>query len=69
MLLRILKKRKSIRLINCNKFNSINKKHYLFLENAFLSQDSNSTLLNNKLKIVTRKKPTPSQIKQSKICI
>ena len=63
---KILKKRKSIRLVNCDKFNSKNKKHYLFLENAFLSQDSNSTLLNNKLKIVTGKKPTPSQLKSLK---
>ena len=63
---KILKKRKSIILVNCNKFNSINKKHYLFLENAFLSQDSNNTLLNKKLKIVTRKKPTPGQLKSLK---
>ena len=63
---KILKKRKSIRLVNCDKFNSKNKKHYLFLENAFLSQDSNSTLLNNKLKIVTGKKPTPSQLRSLK---
>jgi len=63
---KILTKRKNLRLINCNKFNSTNKKHYLFLENAFLSQDSNSTLLNNKLKIVTGKKPTPSQLKSLK---
>jgi len=45
----ILKQRKNIRLINCNKFNLINKKHYLFLGNAFFSQDSNSMFLNNKL--------------------
>ena len=63
---KILKKRKSIRLVNCDKFNSKNKEHFLFLENAFLSQDSNSTLLNNKLKIVTGKKPTPSQLKSLK---
>ena len=62
----ILKKRKNIRLINCNKFNLTNKKHYLFLENAFLSQDSNSMFLNNKLKIVTRKKPSPSQLSSLK---
>ena len=60
--LKILKKRKNIRLINCNKFNLTNKKHYFFLGNAFLTQDSNSMLLNNKLKIVTRKKPSPSQL-------
>jgi len=63
---RILKKRKNIRLINCNKFNLMNKKHYLFLGNAFLSQDSNSMFLNNKLKIVTRKKPSPSQLNSLK---
>ena len=63
---KILKKRKNIRLINCNKFNLTNKKHYLFLGNAFLSQDSNSMFLNNKLKIVTRKKPSPSQLSSLK---
>jgi len=63
---KILKKRRNIRLINCNKFNLINKKHYLFLGNAFLSQDSNSMFLNNKLKIVTRKKPSPSQLNSLK---
>jgi len=63
---KILKKRKNIILINCNKFNLINEKHYLFLGNAFLSQDSNSMFLNNKLKIVTRKKPSPSQLNSMK---
>ena len=62
---KILKK-KNIRLVTCNKFNSINKKHYLFLQNAFLSQDSDNLLLNNKLKIVTKKKPSTSQISSLK---
>jgi len=57
-----LKKRKNIRLINCNKFNLINKKHYLFLGNSFLSQDSNSMFLNNKLKKVTRNNPTTKKL-------
>ena len=64
--LKILKKRKNIRLINCNKFNLTNKKNYLFLGNAFLFQDSNSMFLNNKLEIVTRKKPSPSQLNSLK---
>lgn len=64
--LKILKKRKNTTLIKCNKFNLTNKKHYLFLGNAFLSQDSNSVFLNNKLKIVTRKKPSPSQLNSLK---
>jgi len=63
--LRILKK-KNTRLINCNKFNLTSEKHYLFLENAFLSQDYDSAFLNNKLKIVTKKKPSPSQLKSLK---
>ena len=61
-----MKKRIIIRLINCNKFNLKDKRHYLFLGNAFLSQDSDSILLNNKLKIVTKKKPSPSQLNSLK---
>jgi len=60
--LKILKKRKNIRLIDCNKTNYKNKKNYLFLENSFLSQDNDDILIKNKLKIVTRKKPTKKQI-------
>ena len=61
--LKILKKRKNIRLIDCSKFKLINKKQYLFLENSFLLQDKNDILLNKKLKIVTKKKPSQNQIK------
>jgi phosphoribosylaminoimidazolecarboxamide formyltransferase/IMP cyclohydrolase len=57
--LKILKKRKNIRLIDYNRFNLSNKKHYLFLGNSFLAQDLNSVLLNKKLKIVSKKKPSP----------
>jgi len=52
--LKILKKRKNIRLINCSKFNLTNEKHYLFLGNVFLSQDSDNMLFINKLKIVKK---------------
>tara|TARA_Y100000590_G_scaffold469671_1_gene659017 strand:- start:72 stop:1613 length:1542 start_codon:yes stop_codon:yes gene_type:complete len=61
--LKILKKRKNIILINCRKFNFKNKKHYLFLGNTFLSQDSDNILIKDKLKIVTKKKPSHNQIK------
>ena len=64
--LKILKKRKNIRLINCNKVNLPNKKHYLFLGNVFLSQDSDNMLFGNKLKIVTRKKPSRDQLNSLK---
>ena len=64
--LKILKKRKNIRLINYNKLNPKNKKSYLFLENIYLSQDFNEALLNNKIKIVTKRKPTHSQLKSLK---
>jgi len=60
--LKILKKKKNIRLIDCSKFNSIDKKHYLFLGNFFLAQDSNTILLKKKLRIVTRKKPSLNQL-------
>ena len=63
---KVLKKRKSIRLVIFNKFASINKKSYLFLQNSFLSQDSDNLLLNNKLRVVTRKKPSTSQISSLK---
>ena len=64
--LKIMKKRRNIGLINCNKFNLTNKKNYLFLENAFLSQDSNNMFLNDKLKIVTKRKPSSSQLSSMK---
>ena len=64
--LKILKKRKNIRLIDCSKFNLTSKKHYLFLGNSFLVQDSNSILFNKKLRIVTRKKPSLNQLNSLK---
>ena len=60
--LKILKKRKSIRLIDYSKFNLSYKKHYHFLGNAFLAQDSNNMLLKNKLKIISKRKPSSKQI-------
>jgi len=67
--IKILRKRKNIRLIKFNKLNQKNKKQYLFLENAFLSQDSNNILLENKLKIVTQKKPSKNQIESLKFAL
>ena len=64
--LKILKKRKNIRLIDCSKFNLTSKKHYLFLGNSFLVQDSNSILLNKKLKTVTKNKPSLNQLNSLK---
>ena len=60
--LKILKKKKNIRLIDYSKFNLSYKKHYQFLGNTFLAQDSNDLLLNKKLKIVSKKKPSSKQI-------
>ena len=64
--LKILKKRKNVRLINCNEFDMINNKNYTFFSNAFLIQDSDEMLFNKKLKIVTKRKPTNTQIKALK---
>tara|TARA_Y100000590_G_scaffold455934_1_gene605513 strand:+ start:1136 stop:2677 length:1542 start_codon:yes stop_codon:yes gene_type:complete len=63
---KILKKRTNIRLIDCKKFSLKTKKHYSFLGNAFLSQDSNEKLIKDKLKIVTKKKPSSDQINSLK---
>ena len=64
--LKILKKRKNIRLIDCSKFNLINNKDYTFLDSNFLAQDADKILLKKKLKIVTKIKPTLKQIKSLK---
>ena len=64
--LKVLKKRKNVRLIKCNKYSNKNKKNYLFLENSFLKQDSNNILLNKKLKIVSKRKPTKDQLENLK---
>jgi len=56
--LKILKRKEKIRLINFNKFSLLNNKNYLFFENSFLAQDSNNILFKNKLRIVTKKKPS-----------
>ena len=61
--LKILKRRKNVRLIDFSRFNLNNKKNYLFLGNSFLIQDTDNILLNKKLKIVTKRKPTNKQIK------
>ena len=67
--IKILKKRKNIRLIKFDKLNQKNEKQYLFLENIFLSQDSNKILFKSKLKIVTKKKPSQNQIESLKFAL
>ena len=65
--LKIFKKKDKLILINFSKSNLKNDKSFLFHENTFLIQDINKILLNNKkLKIVTKKKPTLSQMKSLK---
>tara|TARA_B100000029_G_scaffold485721_1_gene539338 strand:- start:123 stop:1664 length:1542 start_codon:yes stop_codon:yes gene_type:complete len=64
--LKILKKRKNVRLIDCSKFYLKNKEHFLFLGNSFIAQDTNNILLNRKLRVVTKKKPTAKQISSLK---
>ena len=60
--LKILKSKKNIRLIDYSKFNLSYKNHYQFLGNTFLAQDPDDILLNKKLKIVSKKKPSTKQI-------
>ncbi len=60
--LKILKKRKNIRLIDFSKFNHYGKKHHLFLENSFLTQDLDKIEVSKNLKIVTKRKPSKKQL-------
>jgi len=64
--LKILKKRKNVRLIDSSNFNSNEKIQYLFLGNSFLAQETNSKFIKNKLRIVTKKKPSLNLIKSLK---
>ena len=64
--LKILKRKKNLRLIICKKFDLKNSQHYLFLADSFLSQDPNNILLEKKLKVVTRKKPSAGQMESLK---
>ena len=65
--LKILKRKKNVRLIDCSKFNFTSDKTYLFLENSFLAQDNNNFLLKGNLKVVTRKKPSSTQLTNLKL--
>jgi len=61
--LKILKKRKKIILIDCNKINLKDSKHYNFFGNSFLAQDINNKLFDKKkFRTVTRKKPSLNQL-------
>ena len=53
-------------MVDCNKFILSKDKHYHFLGNSFLTQDSNNILFNKKLRIVTKKKPTLDQLNSLK---
>jgi len=64
--LKILKKKKNVRLVDCSNFNFSNDKYYKFLGNSFLVQDSNNILFNKKIKIVTLKKPSLNELNSLK---
>ena len=64
--LKILKKKKNVRLIDCSKFVLKPNNHYTFLGNSFLAQDENDVLLNKKLRTVTKKKPSLNQLNSLK---
>ena len=64
--LKILKKKKNVRLIDCSKFVLKPNSHYTFLGNSFLAQDENDVLLNKKLRTVTKKKPSLNQLNSLK---
>ena len=60
--LKILKKKKNVRLIDLSNFKVDSLKHFLYFGSGFMSQDSDNILINKKLKIVTKIKPTKNQL-------
>ena len=64
--LKILKKNKNVRLINSKKYKKINDIRYLLLGSSFIAQNSNDILFTKKIKIVTKRKPSISQLKALK---
>ena len=63
--LKILKKKTNMRLIDISNFKENNDLSTKFFGNALLLQDKDTTVLNrNKLKFVTRIKPTVNEIKE-----
>jgi len=64
--LTIFKKKKNICLIDYSNFNFSNNNHYLFLENYFLSQSPDKVLINKKIKVVSKKKPSLDQLSSMK---
>jgi len=59
---KILKKKKNLMLIDFNKLNLSNNQHYLFLGNSFLLQDNDNMLIEKKLKVVSKKRPSLRQL-------
>ena len=57
-----LKKKKNIRLIDYSNYKYFKNLSYSFLGNAFLVQDSNDVIFKKKLRVVTKKKPTLTQL-------
>ena len=53
-------------MIDFSKYNYEEKNNYVFFGNNFLAQESDNFNLNKKLKIVTKKKPSNSQLKSLK---
>jgi phosphoribosylaminoimidazolecarboxamide formyltransferase/IMP cyclohydrolase len=61
--LKILKKKENVRLVDSSNFILNQKQQHLFLDSFFLTQDYDNIILSKNLKIVTKKKPTPSEIR------
>jgi len=65
--LKILKKRKNLILVDFSKYNLEKKgNNYIFLGNSFLAQDQDKILLDKKIKVVTKNKPSLQQINSLK---
>ncbi len=60
--LKILKKKKNLRLIDYSNYKYVKNLNYNFVGNTFLIQDADNSIFEKKLRIVTKKKPTLTQL-------
>ena len=64
--LKILKRKKNLRLIDYSNLQLNSTNHLLFFDKGFISQDTNTILINKKLKFITKKKPSKKQLSDLK---
>tara|TARA_B100000965_G_scaffold376049_1_gene368979 strand:- start:100 stop:1647 length:1548 start_codon:yes stop_codon:yes gene_type:complete len=62
--LKILKRKKNLRIVDASKFKEINNTNIKFFDGSFILQDKDNIVFKNKLKFVTKNKPSKKEIKK-----